>query len=298
MTILVTGATGFVGRRVCELLSQSGHTVIALSRDPTGAKRRVPALAKALSWDALEEALKSCDAVVNLAGESIAGRWTTSKKQAIRDSRVGGTRNLVAGLAKLDSRPKVLISASAIGYYGDREEETLTEDSPPGADFLAQVCKDWESEALTAQSLGVRVVCARLGLVLGPGGGSLQALLPLFKLGLGGPLGSGKQFWSWVHRDDVAGAIAFALERDDLRGPINVTAPQPVRQREFAQVLGRVLRRPAVLPAPAFALKLVLGEFANSLLSSQRVLPQRLQQSGYEFRFAELEPALRHILAR
>jgi uncharacterized protein (TIGR01777 family) len=201
-------------------------------------------------------------------------------------------------LAKLDSRPKVLISASAIGYYGDREEETLTEDSPPGADFLAQVCKDWESEALTAQSLGVRVVCARLGLVLGPGGGSLQAMLPLFKLGLGGPLGSGKQFWSWVHRDDVAGAIAFALERDDLRGPVNVTAPQPVRQREFAQVLGRVLRRPAVLPAPAFALKLVLGEFANSLLSSQRVLPQRLQQSGYEFRFAELEPALRHILAR
>jgi uncharacterized protein (TIGR01777 family) len=298
MTILVTGATGFIGRRVCELLSQSGHTVIALSRDPTGAKRRVPALAKALSWDALEEALKSCEAVVNLAGESIAGRWTTSKKQAIRDSRVGGTRNLVAGLAKLDSRPKVLISASAIGYYGDREEETLTEDSPPGADFLAQVCKDWESEALTAQSLGVRVVCARLGLVLGPGGGSLQAMLPLFKLGLGGPLGSGKQFWSWVHRDDVAGAIAFALERDDLRGPINVTAPQPVRQREFAQVLGRVLRRPAVLPAPAFALKLVLGEFANSLLSSQRVLPQRLQQSGYEFRFAELEPALRHILAR
>ena len=297
MKILITGATGFLGRRVCEVLSQAGHTIVALSRDPTKAKQRVPALTEAFRWDALAEALKSCDAIVNLAGETVAGRWTDEKKKAIRDSRVLGTRNLVESLTKLDSRPKVLISASAIGYYGDRGEETLTEDSPPGSDFLAQVCQAWESEAARAENFGIRVVRLRIGLVLGPGGGALQAMLPIFKLGLGGPLGSGRQFWSWVHRDDVAGAILFALERDDLRGPINVTAPQLVRQRDFAQILGRVLRRPAILPAPAFALKLILGEFASELLSSKKVLPQRLQQQGYQFRFAELEPALRALVA-
>lgn len=296
MKILITGATGFIGRRVCEVLSQAGHTVVALSRDPIRAKQRVPALTEAFRWDTLADALKGCDAVINLAGETVAGRWTDAKKKAIRDSRIIGTRNLVESLAKLEPRPKVLISASAIGYYGDRGEETLTEDSAPGADFLAQVCRDWESEAARAESFGVRVVRLRIGLVLGPGGGALQAMLPIFKLGLGGPLGSGNQFWSWVHRDDVVGAIAFALEREDLRGPINVTAPQPVRQREFAQILGRVLKRPALLPAPAFALKIVLGEFASGLLSSQRVLPERLTKAGYQFRFTELEPALRALV--
>lgn len=297
MKILITGATGFLGRRVCEVLSQAGHTLIALSRDPTKAKQRVPALTEAFRWDALGEALKGCDAIVHLAGETVAGRWTNAKKRAIRDSRVVSTRNLVNALAPLSARPRVLISASAIGYYGDRGEEALTEDSSPGSDFLSQVCRDWESEAARAESFGIRVVRLRIGLVLGPGGGALQAMLPLFKLGLGGPMGSGNQFWSWVHRDDVAGAIAFALEREDLRGPINMTAPQPVRQREFAQVLGRLLRRPAILPAPAFALKIALGEFASELLSSKKVLPQRLQQVGYRFRFAELESALQEILA-
>ncbi|MEM2493674.1 MAG: TIGR01777 family oxidoreductase [Nitrososphaerota archaeon] len=297
MKILITGATGFLGRRVCEVLSQAGHTLTAISRDPQRAKQRVPALTEAFRWDALGEALKGCDAIVHLAGETVAGRWTNAKKKAIRDSRVVSTRNLVNALAPLSARPRVLISASAIGYYGDRGEEALTEDSSPGSDFLAQVCRDWESEAARAESFGIRVVRLRIGLVLGPGGGALQAMLPLFKLGLGGPMGSGNQFWSWVHRDDVAGAIAFALEREDLRGPINVTAPQPVRQREFARALGRVLRRPAILPAPAFALKIALGEFASELLSSKKVLPQRLQQVGYRFRFAELESALQEILA-
>lgn len=301
MKILITGATGFLGRRVCEVLSQAGHTVVALSRDPTNAKQRVPALKEAFLWDPRaglppRQALEGCDAVINLAGETVAGRWTESKKRAIRESRIVGTRNLVEVLAQLDSRPKVLISASAVGYYGDRGQETLTEDSSPGSDFLAQVCQDWESEAARAESFGIRVVRLRIGLVLGPGGGALQALLPIFKLGLGGPIGSGNQFWSWVHRDDIAGVIEFALEREDLRGPINVTAPQPVRQREFAQALGRVLKRPAFLPAPAFALKIVLGEFASELLSGKRVLPQRLSQAGYKFRFVELEPALREIL--
>lgn len=296
MNILITGATGFLGRRVCEVLSQAGHTVVALSRDPAAARQRIPLLTAAFSWNALGEALKNCDAVIHLAGETVAGRWTDTKKRAIHESRIVGTRNLVEGFSKSSSRPKVLISASAIGYYGDRGDEPLKEDSTSGSDFLAQVCQEWEGEAAKAESLGIRVVRLRIGLVLGPGGGALQAMLPIFKVGLGGPLGSGKQYWSWVHRDDVAGAMVFALEREDLRGPINVTAPQPVRQREFAHTLGRVLRRPAFLPTPAFALRIALGEFASGLLSSQRVLPQRLTQAGYRFRFAELEPALRDIL--
>ncbi len=295
-TLLITGATGFLGRRLCEIASQAGHTLVALSRDPKGAQQRVPHLTKAFSWDSLSEALQGCEAVINLAGESVAGRWTDAKKRSIRESRIEGTRNLVSALSQISSRPKVLISASAIGYYGDRGDETLTEDSTPGSDFLAQVCQEWESEAAKAEALGVRVVCLRIGLVLGPDGGALRAMLPIFRLGLGGPLGSGQQWWSWVHRDDVVGALLYALEREDLRGPLNVTAPQPVRQKEFSQTLGRLLRRPAFLPAPAFALKIALGEFSRELLSSKRVLPQRLQQAGYSFRFAALEPALRDIL--
>jgi uncharacterized protein (TIGR01777 family) len=301
MNILITGATGFVGRRLCEMLHQAGHTVRALSRDSVAAKQRVPHLKEVFPWNPLQElpplqAFEGCDAVVNLAGESIAGRWTAPKKQLIRDSRVLGTKNLVNALAQLSSRPKVLISASAIGYYGDRGEETLTEDAAPGSDFLAQVCRDWENEALKAESLGMRVVRLRIGLVLGRGGGTLQALLPLFRVGLGGPLGSGCQWWSWIHRDDLCRLIVQILANENVSGPINVTAPQPVRQKEFAQVLGRVLRRPAFLPTPAFALKIALGEFADGILASQRALPRRAQEMGYRFQFEELEGALREIL--
>jgi uncharacterized protein (TIGR01777 family) len=301
MNILITGATGFVGRRLCEMLHQAGHTVRALSRDSVAAKQRVPHLKEVFPWNPLQElpplqAFEGCDAVVNLAGESIAGRWTAPKKQLIRDSRVLGTKNLVNALAQLSSRPKVLISASAIGYYGDRGEETLTEDAAPGSDFLAQVCRDWENEALKAESLGMRVVRLRIGLVLGRGGGTLQALLPLFRVGLGGPLGSGRQWWSWIHRDDLCRLIVQILANENVSGPINATAPQPVRQKEFAQVLGRVLRRPAFLPTPAFALKIALGEFADGILASQRALPRRAQEMGYRFQFEELEGALREIL--
>jgi uncharacterized protein (TIGR01777 family) len=301
MNILITGATGFVGRRLCEMLHQAGHTVRALSRDSVAAKQRVPHLKEVFPWNPLQElpplqAFEGCDAVVNLAGESIAGRWTAPKKQLIRDSRVQGTKNLVNALAQLSSRPKVLISASAIGYYGDRGEETLTEDAAPGSDFLAQVCRDWENEALKAESLGMRVVRLRIGLVLGRGGGTLQALLPLFRVGLGGPLGSGRQWWSWIHRDDLCRLIVQILANENVSGPINATAPQPVRQKEFAQVLGRVLRRPAFLPTPAFALKIALGEFADGILASQRALPRRAQEMGYRFQFEELEGALREIL--
>jgi uncharacterized protein (TIGR01777 family) len=301
MNILITGATGFVGRRLCEMLHQAGHTVRALSRDSVAAKQRVPLLKEVFPWNPLQElpplqAFEGCDAVINLAGESIAGRWTAPKKQLIRDSRVLGTKNLVNALAQLSSRPKVLLSASAIGYYGDRGEETLTEDAAPGSDFLAQVCRDWENEALKAESLGMRVVRLRIGLVLGRGGGTLQALLPLFRVGLGGPLGSGRQWWSWIHRDDLCRLIVQILANENVSGPINATAPQPVRQKEFAQVLGRVLRRPAFLPTPAFALKIALGEFADGILASQRVLPRRAQEMGYRFQFEELEGALREIL--
>jgi len=301
MNILITGATGFVGRRLCEMLHQAGHTVRALSRDSVAAKQRVPHLKEVFPWNPLQElpplqAFEGCDAVINLAGESIAGRWTAPKKQLIRDSRVLGTKNLVNALAQLGSRPKVLISASAIGYYGDRGEETLTEDAAPGSDFLAQVCRDWENEALKAESLGMRVVRLRIGLVLGRGGGTLQALLPLFRVGLGGPLGSGRQWWSWIHRDDLCRLIVQILANENVSGPINATAPQPVRQKEFAQVLGRVLRRPAFLPTPAFALKIALGEFADGILASQRALPRRAQEMGYRFQFEELEGALREIL--
>ena len=273
----------------------------ALSRDSVAAKQRVPLLKEVFPWNPLQElpplqAFEGCDAVINLAGESIAGRWTAPKKQLIRDSRVLGTKNLVNALAQLSSRPKVLISASAIGYYGDRGEETLTEDAAPGSDFLAQVCRDWENEALKAESLGMRVVRLRIGLVLGRGGGTLQALLPLFRVGLGGPLGSGRQWWSWIHRDDLCRLIVQILANESISGPVNATAPQPVRQKEFAQVLGRVLRRPAFLPTPAFALKIALGEFADGILASQRVLPRRAQEMGYRFQFEELEGALREIL--
>jgi uncharacterized protein (TIGR01777 family) len=283
------------------MLHQAGHTVRALSRDSVAAKQRVPLLKEVFPWNPLQElpplqAFEGCDAVINLAGESIAGRWTAPKKQLIRDSRVLGTKNLVNALAQLSSRPKVLISASAIGYYGDRGEETLTEDAAPGSDFLAQVCRDWENEALKAESLGMRVVRLRIGLVLGRGGGTLQALLPLFRVGLGGPLGSGRQWWSWIHRDDLCRLIVQILANENVSGPVNATAPQPVRQKEFAQVLGRVLRRPAFLPTPAFALKIALGEFADGILASQRALPRRAQEMGYRFQFEELEGALREIL--
>jgi uncharacterized protein (TIGR01777 family) len=302
MKILVTGATGFIGSRLCQVLSTAGHNITALSRDPLSAKRRVPALQQAFGWDALKgppqaEVFLAVDAVIHLAGASIAGRWNAAKKKLLYDSRVLGTRNLVAGMESLPSKPKVLISASGIGYYGNRGEEIVTEESGPGSDYFAEISKGWEAETTRAEELGLRTVSLRTSTVLGPDGGALQALLPMFRLGLGGPLGSGQQWWSWIHRDDLIDLIVYALEHD-VRGAINATAPSPVRQREFARTLGRVLRRPAILPAPAFALTLVLGEFASGLLGSVRAMPKRAQEMGFRFRYPELEPALREILSR
>ncbi|MFQ5744185.1 MAG: TIGR01777 family oxidoreductase [Acidobacteriota bacterium] len=302
MRILISGATGFVGRRLCEVLGEAGNELTALSRHPEAAKRAVPQLTNAFLWSATDspppgESLAGVDAIVHLAGESVVGRWTARKTRAIRDSRVLGTRRLVDALAATQSPPRVLVAASAIGYYGDRGDEILKEDSPPGTDFLAQVCQGWEAEAARAGELGVRVVSLRIGVVLGPGGGALQAMLPPFRMGVGGPLGSGRQWWSWVQRDDLVGMIRFALDHQELTGPYNATSPEPMRQKDFGKVLGRVLHRPAFMPTPATALKILLGGFSSELLSSKRVLPSRMQQTGYEFRFPRLEPALSEALS-
>jgi uncharacterized protein (TIGR01777 family) len=302
MKVLVTGATGFVGRRLCEVLNQRGHSVAVLSRNGFSAKQSLPVIDQAFSWQpstepAPAEAFDGVDGVVHLLGESVQGRWNAANKAAIRDSRVIGTRNLVAGIARLESRPKVLVSASAIGYYGDRADEELIEESAPGDDFLAGVSREWENEAVAAERLGVRVTLPRISVVLAPGGGALGAMLLPFKLGAGGPLGSGRQWWSWIHRDDLV-AMMIQLLESDFSGPINAAAPNPVRQKEFAQVLGKVLRRPAFMPAPAFALKIALGGFSTELLSSKRVLPKAAERLGFSFRYPRLEEALRKALGR
>jgi hypothetical protein len=283
------------------LLHSQGHQVVALTRDTSAAKSRLPMLEAAHFWDPRSgppppEAFNGVDGTVNLAGEPVVGRWTETKKQAIRDSRVIGTENLVEGIAKANPRPKILVSASAIGFYGDRGDEELTEDSKPGNDFLADTSQRWETAANLARGHGVAVATPRIGIVVGPGGGALQAMLTPFKLGAGGPLGSGKQWWSWIHRDDLAGLILFLLGGGH-DGVINATAPNPVRQKDFAKVLGAVLNRPAFMPAPAFALKIVLGGFSTELLSSKRVLPRRTQAAGYRFQYPDLRPALEQALA-
>lgn len=237
---------------------------------------------------------------MNLAGRSIAsGRWTRQARAEILDSRVQSTRLLVETIGKMTRRPAVLVSASAIGYYGDRGDEVLTESSGPGRGFLVDVVQAWEAEAARAAAFGVRVVCTRFGIVLSRQGGALGPLLPVFRLGLGGPLGSGRQWWSWIHIDDVVGAILAAIRMPALEGPVNVVGPEPITNRAFAQAVGSALRRPAVLPAPAFALRVVLGAMADEMiLASQRVMPGSLQHAGFAFRWPELGPALADLVRR
>ncbi len=299
--VLVTGATGFIGRALCTILKERGQPFTALSRRPERAKTLVPGVKEAWRWRPRLEypplaAVQGAGAVVHLAGESVAGRWNKEKKRAIRDSRVIGTRHLVAAIGEAKSKPGVLVCASAVGYYGNRGDEELTEEAGPGSDFLAEVCQAWEAEARRAEEHGVRVVMLRNGIVLGRGGGALKQMLLPFKLGLGGPVGSGKQWMPWVHVDDVVGIILHAIQQAPVRGPVNATAPAPVRNREFTQTLARLLHRPALLPAPAFGLKILLGEFADVLLASQRVLPRRIQGAGYTFRHPTLEAALGAIV--
>ena len=302
MRVLISGVTGFIGSRLAAELSQTGHQLWGLSRDPESARKKVPQLSDAFAWNPVAQqppagALESVDAVIHLAGEPVTGRWTDKKMQRIRDSRVLGTRHLVKAMEGAN-RPPVLVSGSAIGYYGDRGDTELTVDSGPGDDFLANTCREWEAEARKAEALGTRVVIVRTGIVLGDDGGALEAMLPPFKMGVGGPLGSGRQWWSWIHRDDLVGILQTAIEDTSMQGVYNGTAPNPMRQKEFAKVLGKVLHRPAFMPAPAFALKIVLGGFSTELLSSKRVLPQRLTEGDFTFRYPQLEPALRAALGK
>jgi uncharacterized protein (TIGR01777 family) len=299
MRVAVSGSTGLVGSEVVTVLSAEGHEVVRLVR-------RVPAPGeKAVRWD--PEAgvidaggLEGCDAVVHLAGENIgAGRWTAARKAAIRDSRVKGTRLLCEALAGLARPPKTLVCASAVGYYGDRGEEVMTEESPPGAGFLPGICREWEAASAAAARKGIRVVALRIGMVLSPKGGALARMLPLFRAGLGGVLGSGKQYVSWVALDDLTGIVLHALSREELRGPVNAVTPRPVTNRELTEALGKVLSRPTLLPVPSFALRIAVGEMADALLlSSARAVPRRLEETGYHFLYPELGGALRHLFGR
>jgi hypothetical protein len=280
-------------------LSAAGHEVVRLVR-------RTPAPGeKAVLWDPEKgkvdvAGLEGQDAVVHLAGENIAsGRWTAGRKAAIRDSRLNGTRLLCEALAGLARPPKTLVCASAIGYYGDRGAEVLTEESPPGAGFLPGVCREWEAASGPAARKGIRVVLLRIGVVLSPKGGALSRMLPPFRAGLGGVIGNGRQYVSWVALDDLVGIVLHALRSGELRGPVNAVAPVPVTNRELTEALGKVLSRPTLLPVPAFALRLAVGEMADALLlASARVVPRRLEETGYRFRFPELPAALRHLLGK
>ena len=296
MYVVVSGSRGLVGSALVPFLTAGGHRVTRLVRGMAAGTDET-------AWDparGLVDAsrLDGVDAVVHLAGENIAaGRWTPARKAEIRRSRVDGTRNLCEVLARLPRPPRVLVSASAIGFYGNRGAEILTEESFPGAGFLADVCREWEAATERASGAGIRVVNLRFGMVLSPRGGALQKLLLPFRLGMGGRIGDGRQFTSWIALDDAVGAIHHAICEESVRGPVNAVAPGPVSNAEFTRTLARVLRRPTLLPVPAFAARLAFGEMADALLlAGARVLPTRLQASGYRFRFPELEGALRHLL--
>ena len=293
--ILVTGVSGPIGTALLASLASQKMQVVRLVRGPAQNATQV-------SWDALAAlppaAVSGFDAVVHLAGESIVGRWTEAKKKTIRDSRVAGTRNLATALAHCDAKPRVFVCASAIGFYGNRGNELLREESAPGQGFLSEVCREWEAASRPAAEAGIRTVNIRIGLVLSAKGGALPKMLTPFKLGLGGRIGSGQQWWGWIHVDDIVGAIHHILRTESLSGPVNLVAPDPTRNLEFTQVLASVLRRPAVFPVPAFAARLAFGKEAADelLLASQRVEPSKLRASGFSFRFPELRTALENLV--
>jgi uncharacterized protein (TIGR01777 family) len=295
MKILVTGASGLVGSSLVPYMESKGHEVVRLVRSQAGAGELRWNPEKGIETPAQ---LEGFDAVVHLAGENVSeGRWTDEKKARIRESRVKGTRTLSEALAGLTRPPKILISASAIGFYGTRGDEVLTEQSASGAGFLSEVCREWELATRPAAAKGIRVVSLRFGVILSAEGGALAKMRTPFKLGVGGKVGSGEQYMSWITLDDVIGVIDFALTNDELHGPVNVVAPQPVTNLEFTKALGHALSRPTILPAPVFALRLAFGEMADALLlSSARVEPLRLKEAGYVFQYPELEGALSHLL--
>lgn len=308
MKYVVTGATGFLGRALCLRLLEQGHEVAALSRSAESARKRLGAGVACHSWlgsasNEWKTALNGADAVVHLAGESLAAqRWNSEFKRRLVASRVDSTRQIVEAMRDANPRPKTLVSASAVGYYGNRYDEPLTEESSAGKDFLAELCRQWEAESERAAEHGVRVVRLRIGIVLGDGGTLEKILYPLpipvspWKLGLGGRLGDGKQWLPWVHIDDVAGLCLFALQNPEALGAINAVSPRPVSNGEFSRALGRVLKRPALFPVPAFALRLLLGEFAEVVLGGQKALPVAAQKLGYSFLYTDVEKAIENAL--
>ena len=304
MRILVVGGTGLVGKRLCAALARAGHDLRAVSRNvprsvphlPPGTDLR-PLPQSDAEWTALVD---GCNAIFNLAGEGLVeGRWTEDRKKSLRDSRVSLTDSLVRACGATVRRPRVLVNASAIGFYGPHGDEDLNESSAPGDDFLAERCVAWEQAALAAKDAGLRVVTVRIGVVLSMDGGSLDKMLPPFRLGLGGPFGTGEQYFSWVHEDDLTGLLIHALDNESVEGAMNGTAPNPVRNGEFAKTLGAILNRPAFLSPPDFVIRLALGEVADAIiLTGQKVLPAVAQKTGYKFRYETAEDALRALLDR
>jgi uncharacterized protein (TIGR01777 family) len=293
LNITITGASGFIGRRLTKLLSANGHTLHVLSRH---AGADLPPNVRFSVWDVLtgappEASLRDAEVVIHLAGEPVAQRWTAEAKRRIRESRVAGTRNLVETLGKLSHRPRALICASAIGYYGSRGDEILTEASAPGSGFLPEVCLAWEREAAGAEQLGMRVVRLRTGVVLARHGGALARMLPPFRMGVGGRLGNGRQWMSWIHLDDLCEMFRFAAE-EEVRGVMNGVAPYPVINADFTRALAAALKRPAIFPVPSIALRLLFGEMAEVLLASQRVSPKGADEAGFRFRYPQLAAAL------
>jgi hypothetical protein len=300
MRVTVTGATGLIGRRLVARLKDRGDEVTALSRNPERAVKTLGV--EAAAWDPMAgpapaEALTGRDGVVHLAGEPVAQRWNETVKRKIRESRETGTRHLVEGLRAAEPRPRALVSASGVDYYGPRGDEDVTEDEPPGDDFLAQVCAVWEAEAQRAEELDVRVARLRTGVVLSAEGGALAKMLPPFKLGAGGPVAGGRQWMPWIHLDDISGMYAAALEDDRWSGPFNAATPTPVTNRDFSKALGRALHRPAIAPVPAFALRLLYGDMANIVTHGRRAVPKRALELGYAYEHPDLDEALRSALA-
>ena len=297
MKVAISGASGLIGTALRSSLTSDGHEVIALTR------RASFSPLETITWDLDQgrfdaSALEGVDAVVHLAGEPVAKRWNQARKNAIRQSRVRGTKLLVEGLKSLKNPPKLLVSASAVGFYGDGGDTELDESAPPGEGFLSDVCHEWEKATMEALGLGIRAVCMRTGIVLSTQGGALGQMLLPFKLGLGGPLGSGKQWMPWIHIDDIVGAFRYVMANDDLVGAVNGTSPNPATNADFTKALGRALHRPAVLPVPAFGLKLLFGEMAQILLEGQRALPKKLLFTGYEFKYPDLSSALEDVIGQ
>jgi uncharacterized protein (TIGR01777 family) len=301
MKVTVTGATGLIGTALVAALKERGDEVTVLSRNPDQAARELGV--EAVAWDPMAEpapssAISGRDGVVHLAGEPVAQRWTESVKRSIRASRDLGTANLVAGIAASEPRPGVLVSSSAVGYYGKHGAEIIDESAPAGNDFLAEVCVEWERRARAAEELGLRVVIVRTGVVLDSGGGALKTMLPPFRAGVGGPVAGGRQYMPWIHLDDIVGIYLAALDGEGWSGPVNGTAPEPVTNADFSKALGRALGRPAIFPVPAFAIRTLYGEMAEIVTEGQRAVPARTLESGYVFQKPELDAALRSALGR